>query len=74
MLSQFRIRQVAQRSKELQKQGHSTEDATAKAQEAVQAMVDEKLRAEEEDRPWLFKGQGVLEELTVRTYTSSDTP
>ena len=47
--------------------GHTTEDAAVKAEEAAQAMVDEKLRAEEEDRPWLFKGQGVLEDLTVRS-------
>jgi hypothetical protein len=70
--AQFRIRQVAQRSKELIKQGHTSEDATARAEETVQALLDEKLRTEEEDRPWLFKGQGVLEELTVRTYLNPD--
>ncbi len=64
---QFRVRQVAQRSKELVKQGHTAEDAAAKAEEAAQALVDEKLRTEEEDRPWLFKGQGVLEDITVST-------
>ncbi len=64
---QFRVRQVAQRTKELVRHGHTTEDAAAKAEEAAQAMVDEKLRAEEEDRPWLFRGQGVLEDLTVRS-------
>jgi hypothetical protein len=63
---QFRSRQVEKRRKELEKQGHNAEYANATAEAAAQAMVDEKLRAEEEERPWLFKGQGVLEQLTVR--------
>jgi hypothetical protein len=57
---------------QLQEMGKRPDQAEAMATAEVDEAEAEALLKEQEERPWLFKGQGLLEDLTVSTLDNTN--
>lgn len=64
---QARALQIAQRKSQLEEMGRRADQAEALATVEVDRAEEEARLREQEERPWLYKGQGLLEDLSVTT-------